>query len=187
MLYLNRGEKLDHGESGCPEKHPEQGGDIRVQEAFAACRILGAHADFAGQCNAHAIVDLPHYNAFSRILERLTPDVVFNQWPIDNHPDHRAVSNLTYQAWLQMSRKPALYFYEVSDGEDTSMFSPSDYVEITATETRKRKACYAHVSQNPDKYYALQSQVMRFRGLEAGYLQAEAFIRHRHSPRGLLP
>jgi LmbE family N-acetylglucosaminyl deacetylase len=186
LLYLNRGEALNNG-SDCPERNPEQGSVIRVQEAIAACSILKAHAMFAGQCNGHAVVDLRHYDDFSKMLEALQPDAIFNQWPIDNHPDHRAISNLAYEAWLRMARKPALYFYEVSNGEDTLMFSPSDYVDITATEPRKRAACYAHASQTPDRYYALQSQVARFRGLESGYPQAEAFVRHVQSRRELLP
>ncbi|HQT78433.1 MAG: hypothetical protein B7Z80_15315 [Rhodospirillales bacterium 20-64-7] len=181
LLYLNR------GETSCPETDPAHGSTMRTHEALAACAILGARARFAGQCNAHAIVDMPHYEAFARLLNELAPDVVFNQWPIDNHPDHRAISNLTYQAWLRMHRVPALYFYEVSDGEDTLMFQPTDYVDITALEARKRRACYAHASQDPNHYYPLQSQVARFRGLEAGCQQAEAFIRHARSRRGLLP
>jgi LmbE family N-acetylglucosaminyl deacetylase len=187
LLYLNRGEASKSGGPGCPEDNPEQGSVMRVQEAITACDILKAHAVFAGQCNGHAVVDRRHYDDFSQLLAGLQPDAIFNQWPIDNHPDHRAISNLTYQAWLRMARRPALYFYEVSDGEDTMMFSPTDYVDITATEPRKRAACYAHASQTPDRYYALQSQVARFRGLEAGYPQAEAFVRHVQSRRDLLP
>jgi hypothetical protein len=66
------------------------------------------------------------------------------------------------------------------------MFSPTEYVDISATEVRKREACYAHASQTPDRFYALQSQVTRFRGLESGHLHAEGFIRHSQSPGNLL-
>jgi N-acetylglucosamine malate deacetylase 1 len=168
LLYLNRGEGVDDGEAGCPERYPQQGSVIRVQEALAARDILAATAVFAGQCNGHAVVDPPHYKAFAELLRDLNPDVVFNQWPIDNHPDHRALSNLTYEAWIRMGRTPALYYYEVSNGEDTLMFTPSDYVDISATEARKRQACYAHASQTPDRFYALQSDVARFRGIRGG-------------------
>ena len=46
---------------------------------------------------------------------------------------------------------------------------PTHYVDITATEPRKRQACYAHASQAPDKFYALQEMVTRMRGLESGH------------------
>ena len=46
----------------------------------------------------------------------------------------------------------------------------------------KRAACYAHASQTPDRYYALQDQVALFRGVEGGYKRAEAFVLQRQSP-----
>jgi disulfide oxidoreductase YuzD len=67
------------------------------------------------------------------------------------------------------------------------MFAPTDYVDITETEPLKRQACYAHASQQPDYFYALQSHVSAFRGIEAGYRQAEAYVRHVRSRPGLLP
>ena len=75
------------------------------------------------------------------------PDVVFTHWPIDRHRDHRAISMLTLDAWWKGGKRFALYYYEVA--EDTTMFSPAEYVNITAVEGRRRAACYAHVSQQP--------------------------------------
>jgi len=181
LLYLNRGEK------GCPETTPNAGSDVRVPEARKACEILKARAAFAGQCDGHAIVDGAHYDEFRGLLEAEKPDVLFTHWPVDGHADHRAISMLAYGAWLRMGKRFAFYYYEVSDGEDTLMFLPTDYVDISATESRKRAACYAHASQAPDKFYSLQSQVTRFRGIESGYPQAEAYIRHAQSPGNWLP
>jgi N-acetylglucosamine malate deacetylase 1 len=181
LLYLNRGEK------GCPGKTADECGAVRVSEARRACEILKAKPKFADQVDGEAVVNPAHYDEFHRLLESEKPGVVFAQWPIDNHRDHRAISMLVYDAWLRMGKSFGLYYYEVSDGEDTLMFSPTDYVDISRTEARKRAACYAHASQAPDKFYSLQSQVMRFRGLESGHLQAEAFVRHVDSVGGLLP
>ena len=181
LLYLNRGEK------GCPEKDPNAGSAVRVPEAMKACEILKARPAFAGQCDGNAIVDPAHSEEFRRLLEAEKPNALFTHWPIDGHPDHRAISSLAYDAWLRMGKRFSFYYYEVSNGEDTLMFSPTDYVDISATEARKRAACYAHASQAPDKFYALQSQVTRFRGLESGYAQAEGFIRHAQSSGHPLP
>jgi hypothetical protein len=60
-------------------------------------------------------------------------------------------------------------------------------VDIAQTEPRKRQACYAHASQTPDRYYALQGLVTRIRGVESGHQHAEAFIRHVQSPDFSLP
>jgi LmbE family N-acetylglucosaminyl deacetylase len=182
LLYLNR------GDSGYLEKPVTQdAAPVRVGEAARACEILKARPAFAGQFNGKAVVDVAHYDAFQKIVESEKPDVVITQWPIDGHRDHRAISSLAYDTWLKMEKKFAFYYYEVSNGEDTLMFSPTHYVDITAVEPRKRAACYAHASQTPDRYYALQSQVSRFRGVESGHAQAEGYIRHAQSPYDLLP
>ncbi len=181
LLYLNRGEK------GCPGKSAEACGDIRTGEAQRACQILGARPKFAGQIDGEADVNAASYDRFYSLLQDEKPDVVFTQWPVDNHRDHRAISNLVYDAWNRARKSFSLYFYEVSDGEDTLMFAPTEYVDIGKTEPRKRAACFAHASQSPERFYALQTEVARFRGIESGYEQAEAFIRQRESPGHLLP
>jgi LmbE family N-acetylglucosaminyl deacetylase len=132
-------------------------------------------------------LDHQHADEIKRILQAEKPDVLFTQWPMDNHADHRATFALVYEAWLGMGKRAALYLYEVSSGEDTQMFTPTHYVDITATQPRKREACHAHASQSPDRYYEMQLQTMAFRGLESGYKYAEAYIRHVQSPEGVLP
>jgi LmbE family N-acetylglucosaminyl deacetylase len=179
LLYLNPG---DWSERPVAEPIPD-----RVAEANKACTILKARAAFAGQHDGKAIVDQPHYEQFHRLLEAEQPQVVFTHWPIDNHADHRAISMLVYEAWLRMAKRFALYYYEVSNGEDTLQFSPTHYVDITGTEPRKRAACYAHASQTPDKFYALQEMVTHLRGIESGHKQAEAYVRHVQSPDFGLP
>jgi len=176
LLYLNE---------GVPSGKPKDG--VRVAEAGKACAILKARPRFAGQTDGEAVVDRVHYEAFRKLLDAERPDVVFTHWPIDNHADHRAISMLTYDAWLKMGRKFALFYYEVSNGEDTEQFAPTHYVDITATEVRKRSACYAHASQSPAKFYAIQEQVTRFRGIERGVQHAEGYIRHVRSPEFALP
>ncbi|SPE33971.1 LmbE family protein [Candidatus Sulfopaludibacter sp. SbA6] len=179
LLYLNRGEGFCGGASlgRCAA--------IRTAEAGKACQILKARAAFAGQYDGRAIVDAPRYEAFDRVLAAESPDVVFTQWPIDSHRDHRAVSMLTLDAWLKSGKRFALYYYEVA--EDTMMFSPGEYVDISSVESRRRAACYAHASQQPDKWYPKQVEITRSRGAESGFPQAEAFLRHPESKRALLP
>jgi LmbE family N-acetylglucosaminyl deacetylase len=181
LIYLNRGEKK------CPSADGDPGSATRVPEARKACEILKAKAVFAGQCDGHAVVDPAHEEQFRNILIAEKPDVLFTHWPVDGHADHRAISSLAYGAWNKAGKAFALYFYEVSDGEDTQMFTPTDYVDISAAAATKKAACYAHASQAPDKFYALQSAVTRFRGIESGYREAEAFVRHAQSKRIYLP
>lgn len=179
LLYLNRGEGF------CGAASLNRCAAVRTAEAQKACQILKARAVFAGQYDGRAIVDDSHYEAFARVLAAESPDVVFTQWPIDRHRDHCAVSMLTLNAWFAGGKRYALYYYEVA--EDTMMFSPADYVDISAVESRRHAACYAHASQQPDKWYPKQVEITSFRGGESGFPQAEAFLRHRESKRALLP
>jgi LmbE family N-acetylglucosaminyl deacetylase len=179
LLHLNNGE--------WPKEKGGAAAKVRVAEAARAAEILKARPVFAGQINGHAILDAAHFDDFRRIVANERPDIFFTQWPIDHHRDHRAVSALAFDAWLEMGRKFALYYYEVSDGEDTLQFSPTEYVDITGTEPTKRAACFAHASQTPGRYYALQDQVALFRGIDCGYQRAEAFILQVQSPRVSLP
>jgi len=179
LLYMNRGEGF------CKGADPSQCATVRTAEARKACEILKARAAFVGQYDGRAIVDNSHYDEFRRSFESEKPDIVFAQWPLDRHRDHRALSMLVLDAWFQTGKKSALYFYEVA--EDTTMFSPVEFVDISRVESVRRAACYAHASQQPDKWYPLQVELTRFRGAESGLGQAEAFLRHWESKRGLLP
>lgn len=179
LLYLNRGEGF------CGAAALKECGAIRTAEAQQACRILKAHAAFAGQYDGHAVLDNAHYEQFRRQLDAERPDIVFTHWPIDHHRDHRAMSNLVLDAWEQSKNSFALYYYEVAD--DTMMFSPVEYVDISSVVRQRREACYANASQNPDKWYPRQEEITRFRGTESGYDQAEAFVRHWQCKGGMLP
>ena len=178
LLYLNRGD----GYCGAaPRNHCAS---IRTAEAQEACRILKARAAFGGQIDGQSVIDAQRYTAFDQVLSAEKPDVVFTQWPIDRHRDHRAVSMLTLDAWWKAGRAYAVYFYEVA--EDTTMFVPREYVDISAVERQRHAACYAHVSQQPGKWYPKQVEITRKRGSECGCGQAEAFCRHPDSKRAPL-
>ena len=68
---------------------------------------------------------------------------------------------LSFDAWKESGRRFGLYYYEVSDGEDTLQFAPTEFVDISETEAVKRAACYAHASQSPERFYDCR---MRLRG-----------------------
>jgi LmbE family N-acetylglucosaminyl deacetylase len=181
LLYLN------HGQKGCPSRSPDDCGELRTGEAKKACDILKAAPNFSVFMDGEPSIDGKTYDEFRKLLADEKPNVVFTHWPVDNHRDHRAMSMLVYDAWLKMNRSFALYYYEVSDGEDTQMFVPTDYVDITGVAARKKAACFAHASQAPEKFYSLQQQVTRFRGVESGYVEAEAYIRLTRNTGHLLP
>ncbi len=174
LLYLNDG------------AWPPTGAAVRLAEARQACAVLKARPAYAGQTNGAAVVDSASYDRYAKMLQAEAPDAVFTHWPIDNHRDHRATANLCYDAWQRNGRKFALYYYEVSVGEDTMQFVPNRFVDIAAMQARKREACFAHASQTPERYYALQDQTAAVRGAESGYARAEAFAWQQQSPFDIL-
>jgi len=178
-MYLTR------GEAGIRGKSAQEAARIRTAEAEQACRILGAKPVFVGQIDGATEVNAQWYDTFTGLLSAEQPDIVFTHWPIDTHQDHRVISLLAYEAWLRTGKRFALYYFEVMSGTQTQHFWPTHYVDITATEAKKRKACFAHRSQHPEGFYSHHEQMNRFRGLEAGFRLAEAFVRHNQTRRPL--
>jgi LmbE family N-acetylglucosaminyl deacetylase len=182
-LYLTR------GEAGIRGKGHAEAAAVRTAEAEAACRILKARPVFAAQVDGATEVNAAREAEFAAILAAEKPDVVFTQWPVDTHADHRACAALTLAAWPRLRRSFTLYYYEVDLGADTQCFRPTHYVDVTATEPRKRDACLVHASQNPlgGFYTKGHEPMLRFRGMESGREAAEAFVHHDGSPAGWLP
>ncbi|MGO9272124.1 MAG: PIG-L deacetylase family protein [Terriglobia bacterium] len=180
-LYLTR------GEAGIEGKSHQEAAAIRTAECQKACEILKARPVFAGQVDGSTEISAARYDEFRRIIQAEQPDIVFTQWPIDSHRDHRATSLLAYDAWLSGGRKFSLYYFEVMTGEQTQGFLPNHYVDISAAEPRKRAACFVHASQDPAGFYAVHDLMNRFRGMEVGVKFAEAFICHPQSPNQELP
>jgi len=180
-IYLTR------GEAGIRGKAADEAAQIRSAEATEACRILKVRPSFAGQIDGATELNAARYEAFAKMLLAEKPDLVFTQWPIDTHRDHRAASLLAFDAWHRAGQKFALYYYEVDAGYQTTMFRPTHYVDITSVEERKRAACMAHKSQDPQGFYGIHSRMHDFRGLEHGCKYAEAFVHHNQSRAVGLP
>jgi len=171
-LYLTR------GEAGIPGTSHDRAASIREAEAIRACEILGSQPAFFGQIDGDTFVNYEAYQKMITLMHDLDPDLVFTQWPIDTHPDHRVASLLVYHAWWIGGRSYPLYYYEVLTGQQTQAFSPTDYVNITPFAEIKKKATFAHESQKPSEWYHEHEQMSLFRGLEAGVAHAEAFVAH---------
>ena len=176
-LYLTR------GEAGIQGKTESEAAAIRTAEALRACAILKARAVFAGQVDGNTEINAKRYQEFRSLIDAERPDVLFAPWPVDSHRDHRVASLLAYDAWEHSGRAFELYYTEVDLGGETKSFAPTHHVDITAVIERKRQACMAHESQNPPSWYVRYHEPMqRFRGLEYGCQQAEAFVRPFQNP-----
>lgn len=173
ILYLTR------GEAGIQGKTLQEAAAIRTAEAEKACALLKARPVFAGQIDGDTEVTRTRYESFRKVLESQRQHLVLTHWPIDSHRDHLAASMLTYDAWMEGGREFDLYYYEVNRGDQTQVFHPPHYVDISQTADQKRAACFAHTSQQPETtFYPLHEMMGRFRGMECGTKCAEGFVRH---------
>jgi LmbE family N-acetylglucosaminyl deacetylase len=168
---------LTTGEAGIEGKSHAEAAAIRKQEAINACAVLKAKPVFAGQIDGATIMDNDWLAKVQQMIADEKPDLVFTHWPIDTHKDHQIASLLVIQTWMRSSHKFPLYFFEVCTGEQTQIFKPTDYVDISNTQEQKRKSVYCHVSQDPSGIYGCGHAAMEdFRGRELGVKAAEAFV-----------
>ena len=179
---------LTRGEAGIEGVGQEEAATIRTAEAREACNLLGGKPHFLGQVDGSTYINQDAYTQVWQFLMDHKPDLILTHWPMDSHRDHRICSMLTYDAWLRMEARPALYYYEVMTGIQSHNFQPTDYVDITRVVNRKHQACFLHKSQKIESYYPNDHGRMEvFRGMEAGVDFAEAYVRHSQSQIVALP
>ena len=181
VLYLTRGEA---GIGGVPH---DEAAKIRTAEALEACEVLKAKPVFFDQIDGDTYINREAFVKMAGVIEREAPDIVFTQWPIDTHPDHRVVSNLVYNTWNRFrgdgEKVFDLYYYEVMTGEQTQNFHPTHFIDITAVQTIKREATLKHVSQKASEWFSYHQKMDEFRGMQWGRncKYAESFVRQGYS------
>ncbi|MGC8971313.1 MAG: PIG-L deacetylase family protein [bacterium] len=160
--------------------------DTRLKEAQSSDRILGIKERvILGRPTQGVVNDRETYQECVRLIRKYRPDVIFTHWNRDKHRDHRAVSEITEEAWWKAQenvladmgtpwRARDLYFYEINE-----LFTfPSLLVDISETLEVKLRAMETQSSQmdvlpNIMRYIEALAQV---RGYLRGTKYAEAFL-----------
>jgi LmbE family N-acetylglucosaminyl deacetylase len=187
---------LTGGPAPPPGVVPQGRQQTRRVEAIRSAEILGAKLvclNYSGS-DSGADGEAPvyrsgsevtgeRYQEFTAVLLDYKPDIVITHWPIDFHMDHRAASLLTYGAWLAGGRTFPLYYMEAELGLQTQNFWPTDYVNITGVEARKREACFANAA-TVNEWWPLHEAMHQMRGRESECKAAEAFNKHPQSRAG---
>jgi LmbE family N-acetylglucosaminyl deacetylase len=150
----------------------------RSGEAEAACKVLGARPIFAGQIDGAADYTRARVEEMARLLRAADPDVLLTHWPLDTHFDHQVASLCAVRAARTLPRRPAIYYFEVNAGSQTWGFAPNVHVDISAVVEVKKRALFAHRSQDGEAIWRDHHEPMAaFRGRELGVAAAEAFVR----------
>jgi LmbE family N-acetylglucosaminyl deacetylase len=149
-------------------------GEVRREEATAACKVLGATPEFFPYAHEKLVADEPTLKAVSAWLDEVKPDIVVTHWPLDTHPNHHVVSSLVWQSY-QRKGGWNLYFFEVMTDQQTIAFRPGLYLDIRPVRDVKRRALDEHKSQEPEAIWKAHEQMHRRRGAECGVEFAEAY------------
>ncbi len=170
---------LTRGQAGIEGKGHSEAAAIRSAEAEAACQVMGTRAVFMNQIDGNTEANLDRYREMRELIDRENPDIVITHWPIDGHRDHAICGILVLDAWRRLDRRFKLFYFEAMSGTQSQMFSPSHWVDISATVERKHEACYCHKSQDIRSFYdGWHGTMEHFRGMEARCQVAEAFRQH---------
>lgn len=169
--------------------------EMRRSEALEADRVLGVRERFGFGIPTQGVVnDRATYQRAVELIRRVRPVAIFTHYWEDKHRDHRAVSEVTEEAWWKASesvlvdlgepwRAKALFFYEVFD-----LFTrPTHICDVTATFQRKLDALRCFKSQVPvlGDILGYVEGLARARGYLIGARYGEAFLRSAFMPARL--
>jgi len=169
--------------------------EIRRREGRCADKILGVHEHIF---LAHPCQDVRNdkktFHEFVKIIRDIKPDWIFTHGPQERHRDHRAISQLTEEAWWKATEQNVLpelghpfkagkvLFYEV-----LPMFDDDADVCIDATPYWDAKLdalnCFESQMATMGDFEGLVVGKARYRGYLIGTTFAEALIYSTFMPR----
>ena len=149
---------------------------IREKEEAAAYNRLNAELTFLDLIDREVFADKVNCEKLGVLLTELNPRAVFTIWPIDSHPDHSAISEMTRKALFLTNCKTELYFCEERFGNQTTCFEPDLYVDISDFMELKLEIIRYHKCQNANDSMA-QSAIAQalHRGQKCQCEYAEGF------------
>jgi LmbE family N-acetylglucosaminyl deacetylase len=149
-------------------------GEVRKEEATAACKVLGAKPKFFPYAHEKLVADEATLKEVVSWLAEVKPDIVVTHWPLDTHENHHVVSSLVWRCY-QRSGGWNLYFLEVMTDQQTIGFAPDLFLDIAPVRDLKKRSLEEHKSQGPEEIWQVHEQMHRRRGAQCGVNYAEAY------------
>jgi len=189
------------GNKGSMEKTSQEIAAIRRQEAIKSANLIGAVSLWGGFHDDEVVCDLESRLRMTDVIRQADPDVIITHHPDDYMTDHVNVSRLVFEAAYLATvplvktvnryteKVPVLYYMDTLAGIN---FTPSEYVDISATIDVKVRMMHAMKSQlgwlktmhDSDAEDYIRT-VAKFRGFQAGVRFAESFFHRPLYPAGL--
>ncbi|NOY70506.1 MAG: PIG-L family deacetylase [Deltaproteobacteria bacterium] len=149
----------------------------RAVEQEEAARIIGIKDIYwGGLSDTKIVISSRVISDIEKVIEKVSPDMIFCHFPEDTHQDHRHLAQMTISATRYIRN---VLFYE---GPTTERFAPQVYVDIVPTLTTKVKALLAHKSQvartniEDVSIIEMAHSTANFRGVQGRVRYAEAFF-----------
>ena len=196
---------VSNGDLGHYRIMPEELAKIRVKEAAAAAKVIGAkeYVNLGGHDTMISRYDKKLEHKLIDYIRKVCPDLIITQYPDDYMSDHIETSALAFNASFNAtlphlategnsmpekvpSLMPIYYFAPCSK----MAFMPTDFVDITEEVDLKLKAMMCHKSQlewlgehdGVDALAGMNAQSAAY-GKLLGVPYAEAFMPCRHDSR----
>ncbi len=186
---------------------PKELAEIRCKEAENSAKVIGADFYWLGFGDELIPVDIPTRLVFAELIRKAKPDIIITHTPNDYHPDHRAVSQLIFEASFMSGLKnittetpfhPGVQPLVYMDTVNGANFLPTDFVDISDVWPVKRQMLSSFQSQiswlkdhdNVDFFEMIEVQ-NKARGFQCNVAYAECFglenVWPRSRPYRLLP
>jgi len=122
---------------------------------------------------------LENIDRIQREMEDYRPDILFIQWPRDNHPEHVAVAQASYYALSNALsiNIHEVYAFEAGPNQTAPFFIPDFTIDITDVFPKVTEAlmCYNAEHASGSGLCAEKEISARYRGHQNGQTMAEPF------------
>jgi len=173
------GSILKHGKSGgateivfCTNDSQE-----RNEETKNACRILNSNVNHFLNFEIRSLYSNQNKlsERFTDLFEKISPDIIFMPFIIDNHQDHIAVSKAFVKSYKKRKINSLIYAYSV-----WTPLIPNVIADISDVWNEKQKAIECYKTQTATRdYVKMASSIAQYwsvvKGAGAGY--CEVFLK----------
>jgi LmbE family N-acetylglucosaminyl deacetylase len=190
------------GDCGTTSLSPDEISRVRINEAQASARLIGAQYHCLAERDAYVAYDKPTLRKTIDLFRAIAPTLVFTHALHDYLMDHEIVAqlaraasfaygvpNVTDVPLVQGSCVPHLYYCDPIEGVDPlgNPVEPTTVIDISSVIQTKTRMLESHASQRDwlrahhgvDEYIDSMKRLAAQRGRRIGKPFAEGFVQHR--------
>ncbi len=159
----------------------EENRELNIKQSMASAEVLGAKKIMwlNEKRERTWMCTLENVDRIQRDMEEFAPDILFIQWPRDNHPEHVEVARASYLALSNALsiQVHEVYAFEAGPDQTGKFFFPDFTVDITDAMPKVRESllCYSAEHASGSGLVAEKEICARYRGHQNWQNMAEPF------------